>query len=386
MKTDLKIKHTRVFTKNYEAFRDPKLRFIVNTGGSRSSKTWSIIQLLVYYALTHHRKRVSVVRKTSPALFASVYQDLLSILHDLDIYDLVEHNKSGGSFTFPTGTVIKFFSIDDPQKLRGRKHDLVFINEGNEITREEFTQINMRTTSKIIIDWNPSDPFSWIVDLTKDEKAINLHSTYTDNPFLEPEIIREIENLISVDEAYYQIYALGQFPAGREKVFAKFDYEEFPDDDDDFVYGMDFGWSDPSVIVRLKIRDGHMWIREELYERYLNPEQLVTRMREIGIQENIQILADSSRPDLISHLNAEGFYVSKANKAIKEGLDFIRMHRIHLDPQSRNLIQEFQMYSYKKVKDTITDTPSDFMNHAIDSTRYAAMSLKNNFSISFGHG
>jgi phage terminase large subunit len=274
--------------------------------------------------------------------------------------------------------------VDDPQKLRGRKHDIVFINEANECTREDFTQINMRTTSKIIVDWNPSNPYSWIVDQAKDDKSVNIHSTYTDNPFLEQEIVREIENLINTDEAYYQIYALGQFPAGREKVFSKFDYQEFPDDDDDFIYGIDWGYNDPTAIVKVKIKDGHMWIKEELYERYLNPEQLVAKMREIGIREDIQIMADSARPDLISQLSSEGFYITKSNKAIREGLDFIRIHQIHIEPQSENVIQEFQMYSYKKVKDQITDTPSDFNNHSIDAIRYAAMNLKNAFSISFG--
>ena len=235
--TTLQLKHTGVFTKNYNAFTDPNIRFLINQGGSRSSKTYSICQLILWYCLTNKNKTVSVVRRGGPALFASVYRDFLGILQDLELYDYIKHNKSSGSFTFPNGCMVQFFSIDDQQKLRGRKHNVIFINEANEITKEEFMQINMRTTDKIIMDFNPSDPFSWVIEQTQDPKAVLIHSTYRDNPFLEEEIVREIENLINTDQSYYEIYALGILPNGKENVFNTLHTTEFPDDID-FVDGI----------------------------------------------------------------------------------------------------------------------------------------------------
>ena len=181
--SDLVMRHTGVFTRNFQALQDPNVRFIVNQGGSRSSKTFSICQMILWYALTNPNKVVSICRKTGPALYASVYVDFVNILHEYDLFGSIEHNKSNMTFNFPNKSQVKFFSVDNPQKLRGRKHDLVFMNEANELTYEEFTQINMRTTGKIILDWNPSDPFSWVLDLKKDPMCVEIHSTYKDNPF-----------------------------------------------------------------------------------------------------------------------------------------------------------------------------------------------------------
>jgi phage terminase large subunit len=331
--------------------------------------------------LTNKNKRVSVVRRGGPALFASVYRDFMSILQDLELYDYIKHNKSSGTFTFPNGCAVQFFSIDDQQKLRGRKSDLVFVNEANEITKEEFLQLNMRTTGKLILDYNPSDPYSWVIELKDDPKAVLIHSTYKDNPFLEEEIVREIENLINSDEKYYQIYALGILPISRENVFQDFSQTEFPEDVQ-FIYGLDFGFVDPNALVKVAIKDGNLYIKEEIYESYLTTEELIERMNQMGIRNDVEIVADSARPDIIQTLNNAGFYVTKGNKAIKEGLDKMRINKIHIDPNSNNAIREFRNYSYRKVHDRITETPIDFMNHTIDAARYATMKLSQGFGIS----
>lgn len=377
-KSDLKIKHTSVFTKNYKAFLDPEVRFITNTGGSRSSKTYSISQILIWYALTTPKKTISVVRKTFPALAASVLVDFMTVLDQLDIYNYFSYNKMDHRITFHNGSTITFFSVDNPQKLRGRKHDVVFCNEANELKYDDFYQINMRTTGKIIIDWNPSDAFSWIFDLMKDEKCVNIHSTYKDNPFLEPAIVRELDELVNKDETYYQIYALGIPAHGREKVFTNWKQGEFPKDLQ-YFYGMDFGWNDPTSIVQCAYRDGHLYLKEILYESYLRTPELVKMMQSRGVSKEHEIFADSARPDIIADLVQEGFWVSKANKKIEEGIQWMRSNQLVIDPASTNLIQELSNYNYKKIHEKVTDVPVDFFNHAIDAARYASIEFKNTF-------
>lgn len=380
--SELRMVHTGVFSKNFKAFHDDDIRFILNEGGSRSSKTYSICQLLIWYAITNRFKVVSVCRKTSPALNATVGLDFINLLHEYDLYKYVKHNKTSGTFTFPNKTNVKFFSVDDPQKLRGRKHDLVFINEANELMYEEFTQINMRTSGKIILDWNPSDPLSWVLDLKKDPKTRVIHSTYKDNPFLEKELVREIEDLINKDESYYQIYALGIIPTGRESVFGELKYGRFPDDID-YIYGMDFGYNDPNAIVKVGQDDGKLYLREELYESYLTTEQLIERMNELGISKDHTIYADSARPDQIQSIANAGYSIVGGNKKIAEGLDYMKSLQIILDPIGENMSKEFRAYKYKKIKGQVTDVPVDFANHSIDAARYAAISMKGNFNTSF---
>lgn len=373
-KKTLEIRHTPVFTKNRDALNS-SARFIINQGGTRSSKTYSICQLLLITALTTPNLIISVIRKTGPALVATVYKDFLSVLYDSGLYNTVLHNKSTNSIQFKSGSVVSFFSVDDPQKLRGRKHDIVFLNEANELSLEDFLQINMRTTTAVFIDWNPSDRFSWITDIMKYKDATLIKSSYLDNPFLDQSIINQINALIEVDESYYKIYALGEFPIPREIVFNNWEVGDFPDTND-YVYGMDFGWVDPAAIVKIARIDNTLYVKEELYESYLKPQQLISKMKE-SISQNHPIFADSARPDLIAEIADAGFDISPANKKIKEGLSKLRTSKIIVTPDSTNTIAELRSYSYKKVKGNIIDEPVDYMNHSIDAMRYGVMSLDN---------
>lgn len=379
----IKLEVTPVFTKNVKALKDENLRFIVNRGGSRSSKTYSILQMLLMECFKNSNMLVSICRKTGPTLFSTVYKDFVDICNDLNILSLLVQNKTRGTFTFPNGSIVQFFSIDEAQKLRGRKHDIVYINEANEISAEEFLQLNLRTRNKIVLDFNPSDEVEWINNILKDKtNSIEIHSTYKDNTFLSPQIIREIENLINTDFKQYQIYALGLYPIGKERVFTNIYTCEFPETDN-FIYGMDFGYNDPTVIVKIWVNDGKLYIHEELFESYLNTEQLIQRMGEIGISKKHPIYADSARPDLIDSLNKAGYYVLKGDKKIVEGLDYMKTLQINVTPNSKNTYREFKHHCYKVVKDKITDTPTDKDNHSIDAARYAAYTTKTTRKVTF---
>ena len=131
---ELVIKHTNVYTRNVEAMEDDSIRFIINQGGSRSSKTYSICQMLVVYALTNPKTTISIVRKSFPALRGSVMRDLFEIMDNLGIYNEDQHHKGENLYRFSNGSTIEFFSVDDAQKLRGRKRHILYCNEANELT------------------------------------------------------------------------------------------------------------------------------------------------------------------------------------------------------------------------------------------------------------
>jgi phage terminase large subunit len=370
---ELTIKHTGVFTKNFEALSNKDVRFILNQGGSRSSKTYSIVQMLIYYALTNSKKTISVCRKTMPSLKSSVYSDIITILVELELYHTVKHNKSAYSFEFPNGTWIRCFSIDNPQKIRGRKHDVVFMNEANNFTQEDFVQLNMRTTEKVILDFNPSDEEShWIYGLKADPKTRFIHSTYRDNSYLSADQITEIEKLIAIDEEFYEIYALGRQPKKRERIFPVVHKTPFPETED-YVYGMDWGFADPTTLIKVHLNDGKLYIKEEIYETGLNSDEVIEKMQSLNINKTKHIWADSARPDLIDLVASKGYYITKSNKAIKEGLNAMRLHEIHIDPDSYNTLREFRAYSFKKRGDTVLDEPQGFFDHSIDATRYATI-------------
>ncbi len=188
---EITIDSTVIFEKNYTALEDKSIRFIINEGGSRSSKTYSLCQMIVVYCLQHPGKVVSIVRKTFPALRATVMRDFFEIMKAMEIYDVQSHNKSEHIYTFDNGSIVEFFSVDDEQKIRGRKRDLGWCNEANELWFEDFQQLNMRTEHKLIFDYNPSESSSWLYELPMEESII-IKSTYKDNPFLPDSIHRRL--------------------------------------------------------------------------------------------------------------------------------------------------------------------------------------------------
>jgi phage terminase large subunit len=199
MPRELKIQATNVFERNWDA----TTRFVVNIGGSRSTKTYSILQLVVVKALESENPLViSIVRKSMPSLRLSALRDFFDILKQYDLYNVENHNKTENTYLI-NNTLIEFFSIDDAQKRRGSKRDILFVDEANELTAEDFFQLNIRTTQTVYLGFNPSEQFWYNDQLQNRDDITIIHSTYKDNPFLSTEQINEIERLAFTDKQYY---------------------------------------------------------------------------------------------------------------------------------------------------------------------------------------
>lgn len=374
----MKIEATQIFEKNYEAFIDKQYTTILNQGGSRSSKTYSILQLLIVIALKY-RKHISIIRKSFPTLRGSVMRDWLDIMISMEIYDENNHSKTENIYKFDNGSIIEFFSLDDSQKIRGRKRDILYINEANEIDFESWIQLKMRTREKVLIDYNPSEIDHWTYDILKEKTSILIKSTYKDNPFLTEEQVKYIENLINVDEYYYKIYTLGERVKPTETIFKNINFYDVLPENTIKMYGVDFGFNDPSTIVEVNFYDTfgerRLYLKEILYESYLKPQEIVDRFNLLIKDKNTEIWADH-RPEYIDMLLDEGFNIKKAYKDIKEGIGWLMNFKIYIHVNSKNIIKEFNTYKWKKVNDIVLDVPVDFMNHSIDATRYAAMGMK----------
>ena len=368
------INATQVFSWNWDALTSDK-RFIINQGGSRSSKTYSLCQLIIVYCLQNPNKVVSIVRKTFPALRATVMRDFFEVLKDLNLYEKGSHNMSENIYRFSNGSLVEFFSVDDEQKVRGRKRDLGWCNEANELWFEDFQQLNMRTEFKMIFDYNPSDSSSWLYELPKDE-SILIKSTYKDNPFLPESIKRQIEDLSRTDEALYQIYALGEKAISKTNIFNTWTFiMRRPERFTNYVYGLDFGYNHPTALMRVYWCDGDIYIEPVVYESYLTPSELIERFKQLNIENTVDILADYSRPEIIAEMQNAGFNVNNANKNVKSGINAVKTFKVWCQ-QDDNLKKEYENYKWKKVGDNITDEPVKLYDDAMDAVRYAVMFIK----------
>jgi len=371
------IKATAIFEKNYEAISGDK-RFIINEGGSRSSKTYSLCQLMIIYCLQNNNKVVSVIRKTFPALRATVLRDFIEILKDIGLYKQEMHNKSEHIYTFANGSMVEFFSVDDEQKIRGRKRDIAWCNEANELYFDDFTQLNMRTEDKLIFDYNPSDSASWLYELPAEE-SIKIKSTYKDNPFLPDSIKAQIEDLARTDEALYQIYALGEKAISKSNIYSQWSFVAHrPSKFVKYVYGLDFGYNHPTALMRVYYCDNDIYIEPVIYESYLTTTMLIEKLATLNIEQTVTILADYSRPEIIQEMNIAGYDVLNANKVVKKGIDNLKTFGV-MCQDDKAIRREYENYKWKKIGDFITDEPVKLFDDAMDAIRYATTHIRQEY-------
>jgi phage terminase large subunit len=339
---------------------------------------------MIIYCLQNNDKVVSIIRKTFPSLRATVMRDFFEVLKNLDIYDRSNHNKTENIYTFPNGSMVEFFSVDDEQKIRGRKRNIAWINEANELWSEDFQQLNFRTSEKIILDYNPSDSDSWIYQLPIDEKIV-IKSTYKDNPFLEDSIKRQIEDLKNTDEILYQIYALGEQATSRENVYSRWEVlDSKPERFQNYLYGLDFGYQHPTALIKVWYFENEIYLEQVIYESYLTSNDLVNRMNQLDISKSIEIVCDYARPEMIQELRLDGFYCLNANKSVDKGINAVRTSKVYVHSQSKDIIRENKNYKHKKINGDIRDKEvAKRHDDAMDAIRYAVIWVKSYSSEEF---
>jgi phage terminase large subunit len=376
--SELVIKHTNVLTRNYDALNDKKIRFVVNQGSTRSSKTYSLCQLIIVYCLNNPNKIVSIVRKSFPSLRATVMRDMIEILTEYGIYKESQHNKTDNIFTFHNGSKIEFFSLDDSQKIRGRKRDVLWANEANELGFEEFNQLNFRTTEKLFFDFNPSDTEHWLYDILEKEESVLVHSTYKDNTFLPTALVKEIEDLINIDQDYYNIYALGLPSKSNHTIYNH--QKQYVDDInyDEVIWGLDFGYQHPTALIKCGLRDDMAFVKEVIYESYLTTEDLIEKMNGLKVPKHEPIVCDYARPEIIEELRRAGYNCFNANKSVKDGIDAVKSIKLFYHFESINLAKEFKNYKWKSVNERLLDEPVKLYDDGMDAIRYAIMHYKKN--------
>ncbi|NLO90850.1 MAG: hypothetical protein GX410_02490, partial [Elusimicrobia bacterium] len=210
----------------------------------------------------------------------------------------------------------------------------------------------------------------------KDTREIR--STYKDNPFVGEDYGKILEDLKNEDENHYRVYALGEWGVPKDLIYSRYTFvEELPQACDDFIWGLDFGYNNPSALVKIGVRDGSLYVQEKLYRSRLNTSELIALMQEIipPHERGRQIFADSAEPDKIAELCAAGFNVAASDKAVRHGIDMVSRFRLHITRDSANLIKEIQNYKWKTAPGgLVLDEPVKFNDHALDALRYAVRS------------
>lgn len=355
-------------------------KIIVEQGGTRSGKTYNILLwLILSYCAKNKGKIITICRKTFPAVRATVMRDFLDILGNLNLYQDKNHNRSNSEYRL-NGNLVEFIALDQPQKVRGRKRDVLFCNEANELHVEDFRQLILRTAEFSILDYNPSDEFHWIYEQVIPREDCEFHqTTYLDNPFLEQTIVDEIERLKTVNPDYWRVYGLGERAVSRSTVFRFQTVVDIPPEAKHLAWGLDFGYTnDPTALVQIYRDQDNLYLNEVLYETGMTNQDIGKRLRDIGLTRSDVIYADSSEPKSIEELYRMGFNVKPATKgrdSVNYGIDLMRRHLLYWTEDSINGIREMRSYKYIEDKNgLLTNTPEDANNHLIDAARYGIQS------------
>lgn len=374
---------TNVFHKNKDAYING-FRYIVNQGGTSSSKTYSILQLLTFLA-QHTTKHIDIVGLSVPHLKSGVLNDMPSVFEQFGLNWHLMFNKADKYVEFPNGGTLQFIAFDNIGKAHGGRRDILYLNEANHLNYNIVEQLMVRTRDCIFIDYNPTNAF-WVhkkLQVEEPEKTILIKSTYKDNQYLEQAIIDSIESRKGDgNNNFWRVYGLGELGIAEGLVFNNFEQKEFNKENfAKYFYGVDWGFSsDPFAFVECAIEQNNLYICNEVYKRGYFNKQTAELIKPIC--KNALVCCDSAEPKSIAEYQSLGINAiatKKGKGSIESGIKYLQQFdKIYIHPTCPNVYDEFCNYQWKQDKngDNMPE-PVDNFNHAIDALRYA---LENNMN------
>jgi phage terminase large subunit len=371
--SSLDIKGSWVLEANMKA----KTRLVVNQGGARSGKTYSILLSFIIGALSNNGEpnTYDIIRKTLPALEGSAMRDFFDILKMYGLYDEKNHTRARGNISYTlNGNPFYFYSLDDEQKVRGRKRDYALLNEANEFDLDSYDQIMRRLNKQCYMDFNPSDPyhFIWNRVIPRDDCTL-IKSTYLDNlQFLKPELVKEIERAKNEDENAWLVYGLGERGLPSHLIYRNWEIAKFwPESFDETIYGLDFGYNNQTALIEINFKDNDVYEKQIFYETEWTNNVLINEMNKISLSKTNYIYADNEDKNRIEEIKKTGYNVKPSDKSVKDGIEYCQRGKTFLHPESSDLIREKETYQWKQKNGMILDEPVKFRDHLMDAERYA---------------
>lgn len=366
-------------------------RIRIVQGGTSASKTFSIIPLLIQYAIGTPKSEISIVSESIPHLKRGAVKDFIYIMQETGNWQDSSYNKSDMKYRFRNGSFIEFFSVDQPDKLRGARRHVLFINECNNVSFDAYVQLAVRTSKFIYLDYNPTNEFWVHTELVNDPDANFIVLTYKDNEALSESIVKEIEKAKEKAKTsaywdnWWKVYGLGEIGSLEGVIFSNWkQIDTIPKEARLVGYGLDFGYSnDPTAIIEI-----YTWNDKRILNEICYMTGLVNSEVAKYLHKNIITYADSAEPKSIEEIRRTGAYikgVTKGSDSINFGIQIMQDQEYLVTQNSTNLIKELRYYSWDKDKNGKTlNKPIDNFNHAIDAVRYhemEAIGLKKEFFV-----
>ncbi|UUM61481.1 PBSX family phage terminase large subunit [Streptococcus suis] len=386
---------SRVFNKHiYDKLEDYNTFTEIHYGGASSGKSHGVIQKVVYKACKDWKqpRKVLFLRKVGSTVYDSIFEDVKQCLDAWDLLDKCKVNNSAYRIELPNGAQFIFKGLDNPEKIKSIKgiSDVV-MEEASEFTLDDYTQLTLRLRDRkhkqkqIYLMFNPVSKVNWVFNaffVKRPKNTVIYQTTYKDNRFLDDVTRENIEELANRNEAYYKIYALGEFATLDKLVFPKYEKRLLNKEKLAHLpsyFGLDYGFiNDPSAFLHVKIDDENkkLYIVEEYVRKNLTNDKIAEAIQNLGYGKE-EIRADSAEKKSNQELRNRG--ISRVIDALKgpgsvmQGIQYILQYGIIVDERCVKTIEELENYTWKKDKKTneYINEPVDSYNHCLDAVRYA---------------
>lgn len=347
-------------------------------GGTSASKTISILIYLIACAQSDEQPTLtSIVSESFPHLKRGAMRDFLNIMQTQGYFESSRWSQTDKTYEFETGSKIEFFSVDQPDKLRGARRDRLFVNEANNVHFEAFEQLEFRTNQFVLIDYNPTNEFWVFTDVMgRRDDVEHLILTYKDNEALNPEIVKSIETRKN-RPSWWRVYGEGQLGEVEGRVYKGWQIiEEIPHEARLEKRGLDFGYTnDPTAIVDIYYYNGGYIFDEVAYRKGLSNKQIADILL---LNEHALVIADSAEPKSIDEISGYGVNIIAATKgkdSVRQGIQFVQDLKCSVTKRSTNVIREYRNYLWATDKNGKSlNKPEDIWDHAMDAIRYGLTS------------
>jgi len=361
-------------------------------GGTSASKTISILVWHIDYAQTHKNKKMDIMSESYPHLEDGAIKDFKGIMIDRGYWKDNCWNETKHIYTFETGTVIKFISIDKLGKAHGPRRDTLFINEANNIAYSIYEQLEVRTKECIWLDWNPATEFWYYTEIKGFVDHDFLTLTYLDClNALDKRIVESIESK-KHNKRWWRVYGLGLLGEVEGRIYKGWRIiDEIPHEARLERIGLDFGFSvDPTVIEDIYRYNGGFIIDEVAYQKGLSNRSIADLFlaRE---EPQILVIADSAEPKSIDEISNFGVNIIGAVKgpgSVNAGIDYVGDQKISITRRSVKSIIGYNNYMWKEDKKTgkFLNVPDDAVHewsNPMDAIRYGLDSYRPRNTIKF---
>ena len=351
-----------------------------------SSKSYSIMQVLVTMALENKGWEIVVAGSTIPKLKEDVMKIMAQIIiGNPNVRKFVKSfNIQDRRYVFTTGSSMEFKSYEDAEMAKGGKHDILYINEATRFDYATFAILNRNSRIRTFIDYNPTFRF-WVHEIVLKNKVEYpsvklLRSWHEHNLYISQEKHDEIERI--QDKDMWRVYARGMTGKLSGLVYSWAEIEEFPKNDvREIIWGIDWGYTnDPTAITKVAcMNDGTFVVEELSYTAGLDSSIVAHLMREQGYTSEQAVYCDHDR-EMIYKLRLEGVIGLPAEKgagSILNGVLYLKQKTIRYTKVSKNLKMELGKYRFVEINGENTNKMMDEWNHCMDSIRMAIYSHRN---------